>query len=413
MNVMVNGIRNWIPRSLFRFRQKKTLLILPIITIVFLILIYSPPESYKTVLSNRLISQGHLLFQPQVKEPLSRKDVEKNYTIHIWEHGKRMERRFLRSYGMKQRDPFEYCAVNNCRLSIDDALVNNSDAVLFHLHQTKGPQTLPSHHPPNQIWIFFTDESPKHTFYVTKKYTMKDYDGIFNWSMTYRSDSDVPVPYGRTVSLNRDEKRAYVGKNYASTKTRDVAILGSNCGSKNHRWEYVKELQNYINVDIFGGCGTLTCPGHFTKDCPIISEYKFYLAFENSNCKEYITEKLWWNAYHKDTVPVVIGPPKSDYEKLCPPNSFIHVQDFDSPSELGKYLNFLLNNDTAYNSYFDWKKDFKVLNEHGYFGAPSLHVCHICEALNRKSNLPKIYNNLNSFWNPENDCYSSYWKPKE
>ena len=44
---------------------------------------------------------------------------------------------------------------------------------------------------------------------------------------------------------------------------------------------------------------TLTCEGHFTRDCPDLLDYKFYLAFENAPCSEYITEKLWWNAYSK------------------------------------------------------------------------------------------------------------------
>ena len=26
---------------------------------------------------------------------------------------------------------------------------------------------------------------------------------------------------------------------------------------------------------------------------------RFYLAFENTNCREYITEKMFWNAYQK------------------------------------------------------------------------------------------------------------------
>ena len=43
----------------------------------------------------------------------------------------------------------------------------------------------------------------------------------------------------------------------------------------------------------------ITIPGHFTTDCPGIEKYRFYLAFENSLCSEYITEKLWWNAYQK------------------------------------------------------------------------------------------------------------------
>ena len=43
----------------------------------------------------------------------------------------------------------------------------------------------------------------------------------------------------------------------------------------------------------------MTCAGHFMRDCPDLNDYKFYLAFENSLCSEYITEKLWWNAYSK------------------------------------------------------------------------------------------------------------------
>ncbi|GIX89318.1 glycoprotein 3-alpha-L-fucosyltransferase A [Caerostris extrusa] len=344
---------------------------------------------------------------------VTQKQAKKNFTIHVWRHGERMKRRFLRSYGSSYKDPYATCSVNNCQLSTNDSLVYDSDAVLFHLHQTKGPKSLPPYHPKNQLWIFFTDESPHHTFLTTRRYTMKDYNGIFNWSMTYRSDSDIPVPYGRTVPLTKEEKARMKVKDYSALKQRGIAILGSNCGGQNYRWDYVKELQKYITVDVYGGCGTHSCPGHFTKDCPLIGDYKFYLAFENSNCKEYITEKLWWNAYGKETVPVVMGAPKSDYEKLCPPDSFIHADDFQSPSELAKYLDFLMNNDTAYNSFFDWKKQYKVVNEHGYFGSPSLHLCRICEALNNYNYKPKTYSDLKSFWNVKTDCKKPSWTPED
>ena len=43
----------------------------------------------------------------------------------------------------------------------------------------------------------------------------------------------------------------------------------------------------------------ITMSVHFTTDCPGIEKYRFYLAFENALCSEYITEKLWWNAYQK------------------------------------------------------------------------------------------------------------------
>lgn len=67
-------------------------------------------------------------------------------------------------------------------------------------------------------------------------------------------DTDIPVPYGRTVVKTTPNTEALL-----LNKKRDVfvAILGSNCGGQNHRWQYVAELQKYIQVDTYGGCGSL------------------------------------------------------------------------------------------------------------------------------------------------------------
>ncbi len=44
----------------------------------------------------------------------------------------------------------------------------------------------------------------------------------------------------------------------------------------------MKELQKYIDVDVFGKCGQLKCSKDKKCHEMIAKNYKFYLAFENS-----------------------------------------------------------------------------------------------------------------------------------
>ena len=78
-----------------------------------------------------------------------------------------------------------------------------------------------------------------------------------------------------------------------------------------------------------------------------LKNYKFYLAFENSLCQDYITEKLFL-AMHAGVLPIAYGGlTKEDYLKVVPPNTFIHAEDFQSVQELADYLKFLAANSTG------------------------------------------------------------------
>lgn len=166
-----------------------------------------------------------------------------------------------------------------------------------------------------QVWILYYLECPYHTPNIKNP-------EVFNWTATYRRDSDLVAPYERWYYYNSQVTQVEsLDRNYALNKTKkvknfwnqynskssqyrylmksifQVAWFVSNCGARNHRLQYANELKKYIQVDIYGACGTMRCPRYNADKCFEIldKDYKFYLAFENSNCRDYITEKFFVN----------------------------------------------------------------------------------------------------------------------
>lgn len=289
--------------------------------------------------------------------------------------------------------------------------MEKADAVIFSMHQIKDPKELPTRKNYNQRWIFLIDESPLETF-IHQPQTLSSYNKFFNWSMTYRMDSDIPVPYGRTVKLSSPLNEVlFINFLIEKFKKKEklIAVIVNNCSYK-YQTNYIRKLKQILgsNLDIIGGkClngNETVCSDNLKNNCKILEKYKFYLSFENSHCRQYFTEKLFWNAYAKFAIPVIMGPSYYDSKKLLPPNSFLHVDTFSSPLSLANYLK-QLNNSDDYVQYHKWRKNYKVLNEHGYFGSSSKHYCRACEALHYNLINKKVYDNIESFWNKSKDCF--------
>ncbi|KAK6017403.1 hypothetical protein OSTOST_17078, partial [Ostertagia ostertagi] len=65
----------------------------------------------------------------------------------------------------------------------------------------------------------------------------------------------------------------------------------------------------YYPVDTYGACArttTPTCERGGYCEAMLDTHYHFYLSFENSICKDYITEKLWNHGYMHYVVPIVL-----------------------------------------------------------------------------------------------------------
>ncbi|VDM00048.1 unnamed protein product [Schistocephalus solidus] len=236
------------------------------------------------------------------------------------------------------------------------------NAVLAVFTQAPPDGALPK--PGNQTWALETGEAPFHMPFIPP--AIQEHFKIF---LTTKADSHVPWINGVFVAneepeklippeqqrriLNEDNYR-WLPKSHAGRRKKAFALI-SNLHARNDRLQYIEELAKYTDIDVFGR-NHIPCPRSGAACLyELALQYKFYLAFENSNCEDYITEKFFENALRQDMVPVVMGAPRESYCAIAPPNSFIHVDDFSSPAELAGYLNWLDRNDTAYASYFAWR----------------------------------------------------------
>jgi len=121
---------------------------------------------------------------------------------------------------------------------------------------------------------------------------------LINWTATYRHDSDIVTPYQRWAYYDPSVTQVeQFNRNYALNKTKQVAMIVSDCNTDNVReLLYAGELNKYnISVDVYGDCDELKKIESDKFLEMLDQDYKFYLAFENSNCIDYVTEKFFVN----------------------------------------------------------------------------------------------------------------------
>ena len=210
-----------------------------------------------------------------------------------------------------------------------------------------------------------------------------------NATLTYRSDSEMYHPYDIIKRRTNITGTEYIPTTHWQNKTGSVVWLVSDCTTKSKRETIVKELAKYIDVDVFGRCTNKRCNDTSTKCVERYARnYKFYLSFENSMCKDYVTEKLF-NALRAEIIPVVFGG--ANYAHYAPNGSYINVMDFKSPRELARFLQNLGTHERNYYRYFHWKTEYEF--NHKY-----IKFCQICEALNYGLGDGKHVYKLNNWW---------------
>ena len=300
---------------------------------------------------------------------------------------------------------FSRCDYSNCdlRLCLNSSSLLKADVILFHRRlKAFSNFSIPAHIRQKQVWLLKNLESPG---FATNRWAEEIND--FNGTITYAREPGAGrlyYPYG-TATKKKTKKTSY---DYAKNKTKSAYAFVSNCESVRYgRLDVMKRLGKYIDVDIFGKCTKRTqCPKGAAGDCEknLASAYRFYLAFENSLCKDYITEKFWKilrGATH--VIPVVLGGLSIDeYTAVGPPNSFIHVYNFSSIAQLGKYLQYLTSNNEAYNRYHEWRQTYTIS-----MYSTSTFACDVCKIAHNPELLKSTLNTrFADDWNRVNNCRS-------
>ena len=200
----------------------------------------------------------------------------------------------------------------NCSVTTDRSLFNSSSAVVFHLRDFD-IRDVPEFHLQHQKFVLYNLESPCYSERKRKHFEL--FEDNIDWSMTYRSDSDIFTPYAEKVLRSSEVNgESELGSHYSSSnlfrsKTKKVSWFVSNCDTCSNREGFVAALQKFIPVDVYGSCGHLKCSDRSFCYQMLETDHKFYLSFENSICKEYITEKVF-NLLNYHIIPIVLGPAK-------------------------------------------------------------------------------------------------------
>ena len=220
---------------------------------------------------------------------------------------------------------------------------------------------------------------PAHYYHLMRLNFLKFH---FQGTCFLNRHSDIPW----TIMPNMDEVKLKEIQTQAQPK---ASFVARNCNPMNNRNDYVKAIDEVIGVASLGDCLHNTdwpqCDERPCTKVEALKGYKFHLAFENGYSQGFLTDRLY-QAMEAGVIPVWMGTP--EVTEAAPVGSYIDVADFGSPHGVANYLKKVLEDETLYSSYFEWKnKPFDVkfleVNEVLWRDPFNCRACYYVDALKR------------------------------
>ena len=141
-----------------------------------------------------------------------------------------------------------------------------------------------------------------------------------------------------------------------------ISYASRNC--RPQRDNIVSDIMKFVNVAAIGKClnnspwpfEKATYP-YWQEKILALQKYKFTLAFQGYDNGGLISEKLY-DAFAAGTVPIFYGISRVVVETFAPsPNSFLHLDDFDTLEDLALFVKKAGQNEEVYNVLHQWRRD--------------------------------------------------------
>ncbi|KII72971.1 Alpha-(1,3)-fucosyltransferase 4 [Thelohanellus kitauei] len=245
------------------------------------------------------------------------------------------------------------------------------DIVILHLndHANFMEKYLRCNVTSNKIMILLSYESP---YSVRRTLNLPLSQKYFtHWVFSYYKTSYFYVPYGYFKKKEHQETNQRIR---LDERRKGIAGIISNCNMrKSVRLRYIRSLTEHIPVSLYGECYNHTITD--VERDQILSKHKFFLAFENSHCEEYNTEK-YWHSVVDGAIPIVMSYDKN-LDHLIP-GSYLDVFNFSNPKHLAQHLKDVMSCSQKEMFYHQWRKSYDA-----FIPKFSMDNCEMLETINQ------------------------------
>ncbi|XP_011203624.2 uncharacterized protein LOC105226449 [Bactrocera dorsalis] len=285
----------------------------------------------------------------------------------------------------RDKEPTFHNLRNNCSVTIWDAAQledsRSYDAIVINstLDDILSGRELINVNPNDSLIIFGSDKPLQYSnsgnISLANSH-LRIYDKIFSYSLKSdfiyqpfkiwrKNDSKIMSPNlqpewdAPQANFTSQQLRNFRYESVLDSSPLALTILNGPCHVA--RKELIERITQNMDVHTYGECGEYSCGEDLCKYIPRSrgnKTYKFFLAFEEELCEDYVGESFF-KALGFSLLPVVFGG--ANYTRFAPPNSYINARDYASIRELTEYLLYLDQNPEEHIKYFTWQEKYYLL----------------------------------------------------